>query len=124
MRPRVDELESIVRSRICAVCSQRGSQESCAPEDAGGCSLFQLFPLVAQAILATDSPDLEDYLRAIRENVCAVCLEQALDGSCERRGGMRCALDSYLPQVVAIIEEASGRRFERRKVELLLGAEH
>ena len=124
MRPRVDQLETILRTRICAVCTQRPTPETCPSEDAGRCALFQLFPLVAQAILATQSPDLADYLHAIRENVCSVCLDQALDGSCERRNATRCALEAYLPQVVEIIEEATGRCFDRRNLELPMAPQH
>ena len=113
MSVRVDELESIVRSRICAVCSDRTVEGTCGREDPNHCSLFRLFPLVAQAILATESENLEDYLRAIRENVCSVCLEQTLDGRCDLRDQVRCALDAYLLPVVDAIEEATGRSFDR-----------
>ncbi len=113
MRPRVDELEAIVRSRICGVCDVRTVQGTCGLENPGGCKLFQLFPLVAQAILATQSENIEDYIQAIRQNVCSVCLEQTLDGSCELRQQVRCALDAYIIPVVEAIEEATGRSFDR-----------
>lgn len=111
MKPRVGmkELEAIVRSRVCSVCAERTAEGICGlPEDPNHCSLFELFPLVAQAILATESEDIESYLRAIHENVCAVCVDQALDGSCPRRG-QGCALDAHLPQIVSAIGEAIGR---------------
>jgi len=113
MRLQVDELAALVRSRICRECEVREAGEGCHPEAPDRCKLFELFPLVAQAILATDSHDIQDYVRAIRENVCSVCLEQALDGSCALRGGTQCALDSYLPQIVEVIEEATGKKFQR-----------
>jgi hypothetical protein len=123
MRPRLEQLEEIVRTRICAICPERESQDTCSPQEAAHCSLFQLFPLVAQAILATDSSELEDYVRAIRENVCSVCLDQALDGSCDRRG-VRCTLDACLPQLVDVIEEAIGRPLRRRSLDRPLAAEN
>lgn len=112
MKPRVDELEAIVRMRICAVCSERTSEGVCGKETAH-CSLFELFPLVAQAILATDSESIEPYIKAIRENVCSVCVEQKLDGSCDLRDEVRCALDAYLVPIVEAIEEATGKSFAR-----------
>jgi hypothetical protein len=112
MRPRVDELEAIVRRRICAICEFRKVEEACSHEEPGRCSLFELFPLVAQAIAATDSDNIEDYRNAIRENVCSVCIDQTLDGSCERRE-KACALDGYLEQIVEAVEEATGRRLNR-----------
>jgi hypothetical protein len=88
----------------------------CGLEDPNHCSLFQLFPLVAQAVLATQSEDIQDYIQAIREHVCAVCLDQRLDGSCDLRSQARCALDAYLLPVVDAIEEATGRSFDRRNL--------
>lgn len=116
MRPTVHELEAMVRSRVCRECEVRTAQGACALPEPGRCKLFELFPLVAQAILATDSDDINDYVQAIRENVCAVCLEQALDGSCALRGQTRCALDSYLVQIIEVIEEATGRSFQRENL--------
>jgi hypothetical protein len=109
MKPTVAELEGIVRNRLCAVCNQRSIEGICGSEEPGRCSLFELFPLVAQAILATESEDIQPYVEAIHENVCAVCLDQRLDGSCLQREEARCALNAYLPQVVEAIEEALGR---------------
>lgn len=109
MRPTVEELEATVRNRLCAVCNRRDIAGSCGAEEPERCSLFDLFPLVAQAILATESEEIQPYVEAIHENVCAVCLDQRLDGSCPQREQAVCALDSYLPQVVEAIEEALGR---------------
>jgi hypothetical protein len=97
-----------VRARVCGACGLRA--EGCETEPPGRCVLFDLFPLVAQAILATESRDLADYQRAIRENVCGACAEAALDLRCELRGQMRCALDMYLAEVVAAVREAAGRQ--------------
>jgi len=116
MRPRVQELEAMVRSRICRECQLRTAQGACALPDPDRCKLFELFPLVAQAILATDSDDIQDYISAIRENVCSACLEQALDGNCALRGQARCALDAYLVQIVEVIEEATGKSFRRENL--------
>jgi len=113
MRLRLHELEALVRTRICRECDVRTAQGACALPEQESCKLFELFPLVAQAILATDSDDIEDYIRAIRENVCSVCLEQRLDGTCALRGQARCALDSYLAEIVEVIEEATGKTLRR-----------
>lgn len=111
MRPKVHELEAIVRSRVCRECEVRTAQGACALQEPDRCKLFELFPLVAQAIVATDSSDIQDYICAIRENVCSVCLDQGLDGNCALRGQRRCALDSFLVQIAEAIEEATGRSF-------------
>jgi hypothetical protein len=108
-----DELEAIVRNRICSVCTERTTEGQCDLENPSSCALFRLFPQVAQAIQSVDSHDIHQYIEAIRRNVCSVCQEQARDGSCEVRQQVRCALDAYLLLVVDAIEEATGRTFDK-----------
>jgi hypothetical protein len=67
-----------------------------------------MFPLVARSIQDTDSNDIQDYIHAIRQQVCSVCALGDPDGGCEERRQVRCALDAYLVLVVEAIEEATG----------------
>ena len=108
------ELESIVRKRICNVCTERTVDGQCGLEEPSNCALFRLFPQVAQAIQSVNSNDIQQYIEAIRHNVCAVCADQARDGSCETRQQVQCALDAYLLLVVDAIEEATGKTFSRQ----------
>ncbi len=101
------ELESVVRSRICAVCSDRTNDGECGREDPGSCALFRLFPQMARAIQSTDSDDIRDYIRAIRDEVCSMCKDRAPDGSCDTRRQVRCALDAYLLLIVDAVEGAT-----------------
>jgi len=108
------ELESIVRNRICSVCTERTVDGNCGLEEPSSCALFRLFPQVAQAIQSVNSDDIQQYLDAIRRNVCSVCTDQANDQSCETRQQVRCALDAYLLLVVDVIEEATGKTFNKQ----------
>jgi hypothetical protein len=108
------ELESIVRNRICKVCTERTVDGQCGLEEPSSCALFRLFPQVAQAIQSVHSDDIGQYIEAIRRNVCAVCAEQARDGSCETRQQVQCSLDAYLLLVVDAIEEATGKTFDKQ----------
>ena len=114
-----DELEAIVRNRICSVCSDRTAAGECGKENPSDCALFRLFPQVAQAIQSVDSNDIHQYIDAIRSNVCSVCREQARDGSCEVRQQVQCAIDAYLLLVVDAIEEATGRTFDKTSIRTL-----
>ena len=114
MQRSVAELESIVRDRICRVCSDRAVSGECGLEEPSSCILFQLFPQVAQAIESVHSIDICDYIDAIRRNVCSICSHQDDDGRCEARRQVRCVLDSYLLLVVDAIEEATGQQFDRK----------
>lgn len=107
------ELETVVRNRICGVCSDRTADGNCGLEEPDNCALFRLFPRVARAIQRTHSDDIQQYIQAIREDVCSACRDEALDGSCEQRRQVRCALDAYLLLVVDAIEEATGKTFPR-----------
>jgi hypothetical protein len=104
----VEQLEAMVRAKICPVCSDRDGKGGCGLETPSDCALFRLFPQVARAILSTTSDDIRDYVAAIRAEVCSICREQELDGTCPAREEVRCALDAYLIPVTEVIEEATG----------------
>jgi hypothetical protein len=110
MQTRLEEIQAIVRNRICSLCSTRTVEGACGAEEPEHCPLQSLFPLVAQAVMATESDQLEPYIDAIHEHVCSVCIDQRLDGSCPQREVHSCALDAHMPEVVEAIEEALGRR--------------
>jgi|ERR1017187_4225343 hypothetical protein len=109
----LEEIEAIVRNRICRVCTERTAEGQCGLENPSQCALFRLFPQVAQAIQSVMSDDIRQYIEAIRRDVCSVCAEQARDGSCEVRQQVQCSLDAYLALVVDAIEDATGRIFNR-----------
>jgi hypothetical protein len=113
MQRSLPELEAIVREKICRVCSDRTVDGNCGLEQPSACALFRLFPQVAQAIQSVHSDQIDDYIQAIRVNVCSVCNEQLSDGSCEVRHQVQCALDAYLLLIVDVIEEATGKTFDR-----------
>ena len=115
------ELENIVRNRICKLCTERNAGGECGLEEPSGCALFLLFPQVAKAIQSVTSDDIHQYIEAIRAQVCTVCQDRAADGSCETRQMVRCALDAYLLLVVDAIEEATGKQFDRKDLNMGAG---
>ena len=121
MKRSLAELETLVRSRICKVCTERTVDGNCGLDEPASCALFHLFPQVAQTIDSVRSDDINDYVAAIRRNVCSVCEEQASTGSCEERQQVRCALDAYLLLVVDAIEDATGKKFDRRTLGFTAG---
>ena len=107
-------IEVIIRNKICRICTDRTVSGECGLEEPEGCALFRLLPQVAEAIQTVQSNDINQYIEAIRRNVCSVCADQAPDGSCETRQQVRCALDAYLVLIVDAIEEATGKTFDRQ----------
>jgi hypothetical protein len=116
MKQSLVELEAIIRNKICTVCTARTVNGDCGLEEPSSCALFRLFPQVAEAIQSVGSDDINQYLEAIRRNVCSVCTDQASDGSCETRQQVQCALDAYLLLVVDAIEEATGKTFDKQTI--------
>src|SRR5689334_10536754 len=109
----LEELEAIVRERICRVCTDRKVDGTCGLEEPTSCALFRLFPQVARAVQSTHSDDIRDYISAIRRQVCSVCEEQGANGECESRKQVQCALDAYLLPIIDAIEESAGKTIER-----------
>lgn len=116
MKQSLAELEAIIRNKICNVCTARAANGDCGLEEPSSCALFRLFPQVAEAIQSVKSDDINQYLEAIRRNVCSVCTDRASDGSCETRQQVQCALDAYLLLVVEAIEEATGKTFDKLSI--------
>jgi hypothetical protein len=110
MQRTLEELETAVREKICAVCTDRDGKGGCGLEDPSACALFRLFTQMARAIESIASDDIRDYVNAVRKDVCSVCSGQEPDGTCEQRDQVRCALDAYLIPIVEAIEEATGRK--------------
>jgi len=114
-----EELEAIVRNRICNVCTERTVEGECGLEKPSSCALFRLLPQVVQAIQSVNSDDIQPYIEAIRRNVCAVCEDQAQDGTCETRRAVQCSLDAYLLLVVDAIEEVTGKSFDKSSIPIM-----
>lgn len=112
MRPDLEKVAERVRSRLCGACTLQ--ETVCQGRPPQRCVLFDLFPLVVQAIMASEGGELADYRQAVRENVCPVCTEAALDLSCAWREQLLCALDLYLAEVVAVVREVAQREADPR----------
>src|SRR5947209_6597105 len=61
MARNLEELEAVVRERICRVCTERTIDNACGLEDPSTCALFRLFPEVARAVQSVQSDDIRDY---------------------------------------------------------------
>ncbi len=101
-------LEDALRRKICDVCIDRNVDGTCSLDELGECTLFAKFPQIAASICRIQSDRMEDYVTAIREDICAKCVEQDEDGKCNKRDEGICVLDRYLPLIVDAIEEVRG----------------
>jgi hypothetical protein len=101
-------LEEALRQRVCSVCVDRNIEGPCEANARHECTLFENLPQLARSIAGVHSDKMDDYIAALRENVCSVCLYQRLDGTCQEREEVRCSLDRYLLPIIETIEEVRG----------------
>ena len=100
-------LEERVRSQICSVCVDRSAGGTCGLSNPQECGLFSRFSKIVESVSRVHSDKIEDYITAIREDVCENCINERLDGFCQVREEVRCVLDRYLLLIVDAIEEAN-----------------
>ena len=99
---------AILRERVCSVCTDRLADGTCGLSDERTCAFDKHIEQIVAAISRVRSPHVQDYIDAIRSDVCSVC-EQDEEGECEHRTHVECALDAYLILVIEAIEEARNR---------------
>ena len=99
------ELRDTLRCRVCGSCmdcdvdgtATIASRHECAP-------LFERLPEVVETVSRIHSTEINEYVTALQENICAQCFHQHLDGSCRLRDESRCALFYHLGPIIAVIE--------------------
>ena len=114
--PAMAILEERVRRQICSVCVDRGADGTCGLSNPQECPLFNRFYKIVGSISRVYSDKIDDYITAIREDVCDGCVNQKLDGYCRVREEVRCVLDRYLLLIVGAVEEASSLTLQRGMV--------
>lgn len=101
-------LEEALRRRVCSICVDRNPDGTCDVKARHDCALVENLPQITRSISRVHSDNMDEYINAIRENICAECPHQHLDGSCNERDEVRCALDRYLLPIIEVIEEVRG----------------
>ena len=100
----VNKYWEAVQANVCAHCIDSDGKGACRLAGDVECGLSRYFPDVVETVLSVQSNNLGPYVRALRENVCAVCEHQSKDGACLVRTEVDCGLDRYFPMVVGSIE--------------------
>lgn len=95
----------LVREKICRKCIDGDGKGNCRLPVGETCALQVFFPEVVHTIQNVQGSSYDDYVKALRQNICRTCEHQLADGSCFKRDALECALDRYYPLLVTIIEE-------------------
>ncbi len=99
-----------IHEKICSFCLDHDEEGGCRRPADEPCSLVNHLDLVVPAILSVGrSMKIDDYVAALRQQVCPNCREDD-HGRCELRKLSDCALDSYLLRVVDVIETVATAR--------------
>jgi len=94
-----------VSTRVCVKCIDGDGNGNCRLTGSLGCGLRLHFPKIVETVLSIHSDEMEPYIEALRENVCAYCVHQSPDGRCSFRINLDCGLDRYFPLIVETIEQ-------------------
>jgi len=94
---------------VCSVCLDSRDDLSCGLTGRV-CAIEAHLPRLVEVLSRIDSPRIDDYVVAVRNEICSGCRERRADGSCELRASATCALDAYLPLVVDALEDVNSRR--------------
>jgi hypothetical protein len=103
-----------IEERICTFCLDHSHEGTCGRPADDPCALqSHLGDLVERVLSMRPSPDLNDYVTALRTDICPTC-RQDEEGRCTLRELAECALDSYVIPVIDLIEEVARQEGHRR----------
>ena len=93
-----------IRKTVCRKCIDGDGKGGCRLPIDESCGLETFFPEIVQTVSSVHSDSFQDYVGALRANICRNCEHQFADGDCRKRDTLECALDRYLPVVIEVIE--------------------
>ncbi len=92
-----------IQDKVCRHCIDADSDGNCRIATDKTCTIESNYDRIVGAILKTSSDRYEDYVSALRENVCQNCTYGAVD-ECDDRNEVECPLDRYYPMIVDAVE--------------------
>lgn len=95
-----------MRGTVCRKCIDGDGTGNCRIPSGETCALETFFPEVVSMVVRRDADTFDEYLKAIRGDVCAQCENQSPEGTCTKRDVVECALDRYYPLVINVLEDA------------------
>lgn len=99
-----------VRNKVCQKCLDLDEHGHCALTDERECGVLLHLEMIVDIVHATHSEKLDDYIKLLRERVCANCKNEMPDGACRLRSDADCGLDRFFELIVEAIEEVDAAR--------------
>ena len=98
-----------VQERVCRHCIDTDRSGVCRLSANQACGVKVHFPTIVETVLSIQDDRLDPFVVSLRKNVCAVCNDQSVNGTCVIRNRIDCALDRYYPMIVEAIESVSAQ---------------
>jgi hypothetical protein len=95
-----------MQNRICPKCIDGNRKGDCLLSAGEICPLKESFSEIITTVQSVEGNRYEDYVAALRANVCSACRHQEANGVCLKRNHLECALDRYFPLVIDVIDAA------------------
>lgn len=51
--------------------------------------------------------NIDKYLKAVKENICSICVDSNTEGGCTLTDKEKCAVEIFLPEIIDIIHNSS-----------------
>src|SRR6187399_1477774 len=91
---------------ICPLCTERRVDGSCGLERIDECPIATHLDALLFAAVTVESPRLDDYVGAVREDICTTCRHRSLPADrCEIRSEGHCALDTFLSPALEVVDD-------------------
>jgi hypothetical protein len=105
MQKRYSEYLRAIHEKICNVCIEQKADGSCGLSEGSVCPIEAYLPRILKAVHRVESNRMEDYVDALRMDVCAQCTNQEADGQCPFRKSADCTLNRYFSLIVDAIDK-------------------
>jgi len=105
MQVDLQRIEQRLRSAICPNCVRYTRTGGCSLPPQRPCSLFSNLSTIVDIVISTHAARIDPYVDTLREKVCAACHFEDDHGTCPCRDSLDCALDTYYPLIVDVIED-------------------
>ncbi|MCU7494286.1 MAG: hypothetical protein HF314_18465 [Ignavibacteria bacterium] len=102
----MDKYMKAIRQNICSICADSNDFGKCSLTDDEICALEVYLPQIVGIVHSIDSRNIQDYIDALRKEICSECHSQQENGYCYLREDVNCSLDRYFPLIVETIQRA------------------
>lgn len=102
----MDKYLRAIRQNICSICADSNELGRCNLTDDEICALEVYLPQIVEIVHSVDSQNMQDYIDALRKEICSECRTQDTDGYCYLREDVNCSLDRYFPLIIETIQKA------------------